>query len=277
MYLLLDIGGTNTRIGLSFDRENLSRVKIFPTPKKYEGALEIISGYLESVKPTSDKRVVCAGLPGVFDRNKTKLLTAPNLSGWVGKPIRDDLSKIITTDEVFLENDADLAGLGEAVFGAGRGYKIVAFITIGTGVGGVRIVDGQIDKSVWGFEPGHQIFEISENRGLFYKEWEEMISGKAIERQYAKAPEKIDDVDFWRKVEKYIAAGVNNAVVFWSPDIVILGGGLMKSQKISVKGIRSKLDEILEVFPQKPEIVKGKLGDRAGLLGSLYYIKQKGF
>lgn len=57
---------------------------------------------------------------------------------------------------MFLANDADLVGLGEAVYGAGKGYKVVAYFTVSTGVGGARIVNKRIDKGVFSFEPGWQ-------------------------------------------------------------------------------------------------------------------------
>ena len=170
---------------------------------------------------------------------------------------------------VFLENDAALAGLGEAVFGAGKGKKIVAYLTISTGVGGCRIVDGKIDENSQGFEPGHQIIFSDKNIITL----ENLVSGTAIEKKYGKKPYEIFDVKIWNNVANNLAYGLHNVAVLWSPDIIILGGSMMKKIGIPVERVKFHLSKILNIFPKPPLIKKSKLGDLAGLYGALAHLK----
>src|SRR6185437_2466030 len=100
------------------------------------------------------------GIAGVLNKAKDQLLNAPNLVNWINQPLGQSLSDIVSVS-VKLENDASLGGLGEATYGSGQGYKIVGYLTIGTGVGGTRIVNGRIDQNALGFEPGHQTIDIN--------------------------------------------------------------------------------------------------------------------
>ncbi len=273
MFYVFDIGGTKMRLAYSFDGENIQETKFFSTPQDFNNALEIIKNfYVESAKTGNGNSKVVCGLPGVFDRGKTFLAKAPNLPYWVGIQIKNELEKV-TEAEVFLENDAALGGLGEATFGEGKGSSIVAFITIGTGVGGVRIVNGKIDKSVFGFEPGHQIINADVVVGGKMVDLEGVVSGIGILTRYGKKAEDIKDIDTWAEIEKFLSIGLTNTILHWSPDVVILGGGLIQNDFISIERIQIEVSKLLTVFPKIPEIRKGILGDEAGLRGGLVYLK----
>lgn len=260
MYLLLDIGGTNTRIALSQDGQSLTRVETIPTDQNFEKALQSISQ--EALKLTKGEKIQAAagGVAGSLDKEKNLLIKSPHLKGWVQRPFKSELEQIFDCP-VYLENDAHLGGLGEAVFGAGKGYSIVAFVTIGTGVGGVRIVNQKIDANSLGFEPGHQIIEAGGNlcdcggKGHL----ETYIAGS-----YLKNPIN------WDEVAKYLAIGLNNTIVHWSADIVVLGGAVAKS--IPLDKVKSDLKQYLTIFPDHPEIVLATLGDEGGLYGGLQFI-----
>ncbi|KKQ51315.1 MAG: hypothetical protein UT19_C0004G0082 [Candidatus Woesebacteria bacterium GW2011_GWB1_39_10b] len=270
MYLLFDIGGTKMRMAVSFDGQNMQEVKVVATPRKFEDVLKVIESYIGIADSTRSDKLVCCGLPGTLDKEKSMLISAPNLEEWKMKPIKKALSDMIRAP-IYLENDAGLAGLGEALKGAGRGFSIVAFITIGTGVGGVRIVDGRIDRSTFGFEPGHQIIDLEEER---YFKLESFVSGTSIKLKFGQDAERIKDENVWKKIEKLIAVGLNNTILHWSPEVVILGGGIMKIENISIEAIKQNLKEILKVFPTHPEIKRGELLEIAGLAGALNYLKQ---
>jgi len=81
---------------------------------------------------------------------------------------------------VFIENDASIVGLGEAVSGAGMGEEIVVYITVSTGVGGTRIVSGEIDEHAYGFEPGHELINMQDSL-------EDLVSGTAVEERLIKS------------------------------------------------------------------------------------------
>jgi predicted NBD/HSP70 family sugar kinase len=266
MYLLFDIGGTNLRVAISKDKKSFEEVKVVSTPQDFFQGIKIIAKLASEFTNGSDLIAAAGGIAGPLNRDKTELVSAPHLPQWKGKSLKKELSRILKT-EVFLENDAALAGLGEAVFGSGQGKGIVAYLTIGTGVGGARIVDGKIDKNAFGFEPGHQILNF-EN----YKTLEELISGSAIEKRFGKKPYEITDSDFWEEMAKWLAIGLNNTIVHWSPDIVVLGGSMLKEQGISIERVRLHLKRVLKIFNQIPQIEKAKLADQSGLYGALALI-----
>jgi predicted NBD/HSP70 family sugar kinase len=180
----------------------------------------------------------------------------------VDKPLSESLKKVTGT-KVLLENDAVMGGLGEARVGAGRRTSLVGFLTIGTGIGGCKFVDGEADPRTYGFEPGHMI--ISNNGEVNYLD--EFASGAAMERIFGKKAEEIEDLDAWEKEARLLAIGIHNATVLWSPEMIILGGSLMK--KVDLGLVKKYTKEQMTRFPKIPEIVLGELGDRAGLVGAL--------
>lgn len=281
MYLLFDIGGTRTRIALSEDGETFGDPIIFSTPKKYDEALTEFGNIVQ--KNFSDKKISAAsvGLPCVFDEKFNKIIAAHNLPLWTGQPIKNDLSKVFSAP-VYLENDASLAGLGEAIKGAGKNHKIVAYITVGTGIGGARIVDKKIDRKASGFEPGHQIIDVDKSwfsekeRGSEdYLDFGDMISGSALERRFGVKAHELNDEEVWDEVAKMLSVGLGNTILHWSPDVVVLGGGLVS--KISIEKVKTNLKKVLKTFPIHPEIKKAELGDLGGLHGALSYLKQLGY
>lgn len=265
MYLLFDIGGSKIRLATSIDGQTISAPVILPTPQNFTEAMELLEKEAVNITNSQKIRGCAGGVAGPLDPSKSTLINAPNLPDWKNKPLKASLEKIFETP-VFLENDAALVGLGEATHGAGAGRKIVAYLTISTGIGGARIVDGKIDTNSLGFEPGHQIISLD---GL---EIESYVSGIAIERRFGLKPEEIHDPSIWSSIAQTIAIGLNNTMVYWSPDIIVLGGGLMK--KIDLGVVKSHVQSIVTIFPKLPEIEKAKLGDEGGLYGALEYLRE---
>ena len=212
---------------------------------------------------------VVGGLAGSLDRNREVLVNGLNIASWIGKPVKKELEKEFQS-LVVLENDAALAGLGEAVDGAGKEHEIVAYITVSTGVGGARITNKRIDARVYGFEPGFQI--IDAGHGLCaqcVKPYLNVhISGRGMEKRCGKKPEDISDPAVWDDVAKHLSLGLHNTIVHWSPDIVVLGGSVMKS--ISMEQVRIYLKETLKVYPEIPLIEPALLDDLGGLHGALH-------
>lgn len=257
MYLLFDIGGTHIRIAVSKDHRNLGDIIKLDTPTDFDEGIALIKKTVNELS-LNEKITAAAGSVRYLDKTKTKIAIHPNIHLWEDKPLKQELEKTLCTT-VILENDAALAGLGEATFGAGKDKTIIAFLTVGTGVGGARIVDKTIDKNALGFEPGFQIIE----DGYL----EDFISGDGLQKRFGKKPEDITDEKIWDEVCQYLAIGINNTVVFWSPDIVVLGGSVMKN--INLAKVQTYLDKALKIFPQKPEVVKSILNDSSGLHGAL--------
>jgi len=263
MNLLFDIGGTKTRFAYAYEDNELSDIKIIDTPPDFEMGIKEFKNYLSSLKNPNPSSIT-GGIAGPLDKNKTMVINAPNLKGWNNKPLKDILQKEFNTS-VTIENDAALVGLGEAVRGAGKDKRIVEFLTISTGVGGARIVNQKIQESAMGFEPGHQYIPVKDTNDLIHLEG--VISGTALRKKYNKEPQEIDDEKVWDECSYYLALGIHNSVLFWSPDVVVLGGSIMN--KISLEKVEENLKLIMKIFPTIPVIKKSELGDKAGLYGAL--------
>ncbi len=263
MYLLFDIGGTKMRITTS-DGQTINEPEVIPTNLDFSQAMELFKSAVLKISSGQKIEAASGGIRALGLDKKT-LANRTRLPLWVGEPLYDRIKEITGDAPLYLENDAALAGLGEANHGAGQGKKIVAYITISTGVGGARIVDGKIDSNHLGFEPGHMIINDEKSLGDY-------ISGKAFEDTFGQKPEDILDPKIWDQAARYLAIGLNNISVIWSPDIIILGGSV--TQKIPLETVKSNLREFLTVYPHPPEIVLSKLGELSGLYGALEYIRQ---
>ena len=277
--ILFDIGGSKTRIALAHESDVFEEPIIVDTPKDFDAAMMLLKTVAFDLTHGEKIDMAAGDVAGVLSRNKRTIRNAPHLAGWNGKPIADVLAAALST-KVLIENDASLVGLGEAVFGGGKGNEIVAYITVSTGVGGARIVRGKIDVTAIGFEPGHQIIDAGGSlaitsvggRGL---DLEGSISGTAISERYGKKPYEMTDPKFWDEMARLLAYGLNNTIVHWSPDVVVIGGSMMKEIGIPVDRVRAHLSGILHIFAELPQIEHSKLGDIGGLYGALALIKSK--
>ena len=276
MYLLFDLGGTKTRMAFAQDANGFEEPEVYKTPKDYD---EMIGLFMETAQKVAKGREIksCAGGVRALGKDKNHILHHPNIPLWGGKALKDDLEEKLGA-QVFLENDTAMVGLGEVHAGAGKNAEIVVYITISTGVGGVRIVDGEIDESAMGFEPGHQIMDID---GSICPEcdppvtFEKLVSGSAIEKRMGKPAYEIKDEHFWKELAWFVAYGLNDIILHWSPNLIVLGGSMMKEPGIDVEQVKKDLHEVVTIFPQLPDLVKAELDDLGGLHGALNYAQQK--
>ena len=271
-YLLFDIGGTNSRFAMSYDGISFSEPKIVDTPKDFDEAIELFSGIAQEISGGQIDRAG-GGIAGALNSEKTGLFMSPNLPTWENKNFVESFSKKINSP-VHIENDTAIVGLGEAVHGAGKTYNIVSYITISTGVNGVKIIDKKIDESTLGFEIGHQIIDFDNSMGIGSSgrgTLEDFISGRETAKRFGVHPREIKDEKEWRKVAEWAAVGIYNTVLHWSPEVVVLGGSMMRD--IPSDLIREKLHQMLsEVYPDSPEVLKAELGSVGGIYGALEYI-----
>lgn len=262
------------RVAVSSDGHSLKEWRIEAMPQTFDAGIARLRQCADSLCGGEKIRAVCGGFAGPFDRGRTALLSGEHISDWVGKPIKSELEKLFDAP-VYLENDAALAGLGEAIFGAGKGEEIVAYLTISTGVGGARITKGKIDASAMGFEPGYQIIDAGR---CFFPERDarrlrRYISGTALGEHYGKPAQEIKDPAAWERVAELLAIGLQNTIVYWSPDIIVLGGAVMQS--ISLEAVRWHLKAGLKRFLEPPPVVGAALGDLSGIWGGLVRLQQE--
>lgn len=270
------------RLAVSPDGETFGEPKIVETPKDFEEGVALFKKIYKELTSGSKVEKAVGGIAGPFNRSKEALINSPHLPGWNGKPLKQKLTEAVGV-EVYLENDTAMAGLGEATKGAARDFEIVVYMTISTGVGGVRIVDKKIDANVFGFEPGHQTIDadgtiyprsIAFEGGGNFGHLDSYVGGAGIQRRLGKKPSEIKDEKILDEMARLLAFGLNNTIVHWSPDVVVLGGGMIQEEVISIGRVKFHLKNILKIFPELPEIKKAELGDLGGLHGALAYLRQ---
>ncbi|MCA9357198.1 ROK family protein [Candidatus Nomurabacteria bacterium] len=276
-YVLFDIGGTKTRVAISEDLETISEHKTFNTPVNFDDGVKKI---VETVKSFKLKKVlaIAGGIRGYLTEEKTGIQNDSVLSKWAGKSLVEALQKTYKVP-IYLENDTAMAGVGEAVYGAGEGLEIVAYHSVSTGVGGVKIEDGEIDHSSIGFEPGHQILDI--DRTVLGEEisptLENLVSGAAVGERFGVNAYDIPQSDVvWDELADYLAQGLRNTILYWSPDVIVLGGAMIIGDPaIQIDAIRKYTVESLDGFVMSPLITKSLLGDEAGLYGAMAILKKR--
>jgi predicted NBD/HSP70 family sugar kinase len=277
-YILFDIGGTKTRVGISSDLKTLEKSVNFKTPVAFVDGMKKLSETIGKITDGANVTAIAGGVRGMLEEDKSGIHNDPVLAKWAGKSIVDALAKEFKC-EVYLENDAALAGLGEAYFGAGKGLDLVAYHTVSTGVGGARIDNGEIDHSSVGFEPGKQILDI--DRTVLGDDiaptLENLVSGTAIEQRYGMKPYEIPQSDvLWEELAEYLAQGLRNTTLYWSPEVIVLGGSMILGDpKIKIESIRKYTVDSLEGIEPSPFITTAKLGDEAGLYGAMALLSKK--
>lgn len=265
--LVFDVGGTKMRLALLDISEGqciISKINVIKTPQNFDEAMSSFGDVAKKMFGKKEIAYAVGGTPGPFNANRTRIVNAPNLKGWNNKPLKKCLEKNLRC-RVIIENDADLAGLGEAFFGAGKGFERIAYFTVSTGVGGTLIAHRRVIR---GLEPGHQMLDYKKILSL-----ENLVSGTGIRKRTGKNPPDINDRVFWNNQAKILAVGIHNTIVHWSPDVVILGGLVMKS--LPIKEVRNHLKNIMKIFRNIPKVELAKLKDNAGIYGAMALIQNK--
>lgn len=281
----IDIGGTNTRIALIDEAYEIIQRIQFPTDVNNPHAT--LQKIQETVQSFS---VAIAGVglscPGPLDLKQGIILDTPNLKGgWHGLAVSKELSARLKVP-VFLENDANLACLAEAVLGQGKDYSYVQFLTISTGLGSGLVIDKKIYQGAHGF--AHEIANIplwrnGPSHGSIYPGGVEAIcSGTAITTRAKKAGLDVEHagdvyslacsqnqtaIDIMEDAKEYLANTIAIIYAFVDPEIVILGG----SVAIKIPGFVEDVEQRVKtkVYPNiQPlvKVVKTNLSEDSGLL-----------
>lgn len=264
MNIVFDIGGTKIRFAEVKGNE-ISDPIVISTPDSYIDAMAEISEIIFKISKGQKIDCIAGGIAGVLSKDGKKLLLSPNLQSWVNKPILEDLSRL-SGAKVFIKNDTDMVALGEAIRGAGKNGRVVAYLTFSTGIGGSLIIDKNLMSYNFGTEPGFQIIDSQDSRSLH------SVAGTELKQEYGLLFRDIKDSETRKKIMKDVIAGIHNTIVFWSPDIVVLGGGMTES--FVLEDIKNDLSKFKFRFPEAPEIRFAELEDFGGLYGSLEFIKK---
>ena len=159
MFLGIEIGGTKLQLGVGCgDGGPLVALQRADVEPQY-GAETILRQIERIGRPLIEQHRVSAigiGFGGPVDADAGRTITSHQVDGWRDFPLADWCRRTLGTPAV-LSNDSDLAGLGEARFGAGRGHRVVFYSNVGSGIGGALVVDGQLYRGGGGVasEIGH--------------------------------------------------------------------------------------------------------------------------
>lgn len=274
MFLSVDIGGTYTRIALSKDGKKIEKQVKYETPKKYDDGIDLLQEKIEELTGRHAPKAVSLAFASPIDYEKGVPIKPPALPSYKGHSIRKELEIRLHT-KVYLENDGALGGLGEA--SQRKKVKVLAYVTLSTGIGGVRIVHGKIDYHASPFEPGHQILDPN---GRFWPGcgqkgcFEALCSGRAFEMNYGVKPEYCEDFRIWEEHAEATSQGLVNIITLWTPEVLVIGGGLTRAGSKFTKPLIKFTKEKLKII-KPPKIEISKMGDDNVLLGGLASLNQK--
>jgi glucokinase len=302
----IDLGGASLKYALGTDLGEILKEGRRPShaTKRAEIIInEITQAILEMVsyaktvglKPS----VIGLGTPGSVDVERGFLKgSTPNFKYWYDIPIKDEIEKKVHLP-VYIDNDANLMAIGEAKFGAGIGHQNIICLTIGTGIGGGVILNGEIFRgsNYSGAELGHTTIKHDGQKcrcggkgcleryasasamiELFYKKSltqfspveKEKINVKYIFNQRKSGnPLAVEIIE---KSTYYLGRGIANFINIFNPTIIIIGGGVAEAGKTYLK----KVEEVafhyaMDCAKKNVKIVGAKLGNRAGCLGALSF------
>lgn len=332
----VDIGGSVVRVAAINTQGELLALRESPIEARRgpQAGLERIAGMIEELlrdesvegaAQTTFLRGIGIGCTGPVDPVQGVVNNPFTLPTWENVPLRTWLEERFSVP-ARLENDADVAALGEYWKGAGKGVKRLYAVTVGTGIGTSLITDGQIYRGFDGCHPegGHQVIDPS--GPLCYCGahgcWESLASGSAIARMAREAVKAVYDLEgeynngqtqvearamrksplrnvdadridarfvaemaqkgdslAMKVIEKaayYFSLGVVNVVLLFTPDLIVLSGGVMRSAELFMPALQEAMQRYNIMVPaDKVRIRQAQLGSYAGVYGAAYTIVQR--
>jgi len=314
-FIGVDLGGTAIKIGLIAEEGRIicKLERSTPVSEGFEAVVGtinlMISDIIEKTKiDRSDIKAIGAGVPGACSEDGL-MYSAINLS-WENVEFAKRL-KELTNIDVYIENDATVAALGEVEFGAAKGKRNVVMLTLGTGVGGGIVINNQIfsGSNGMGSELGHMI--IGENyydcncgnngcletfasataiikytQKLLEEDEKNSLIRDKVEGNYKKIDAKLvfecaklgDELALKsvKRFVKYLSIGIGNIFNIFDPDIVLLGGGVSKAVDYIMESlIKETYMHITFDYDIRDRIAVAKLENNAGILGSAMYARTR--
>jgi len=312
----IDLGGTTVKFAILTEDGEVQQKWSIETDIQDNGK-NIVLSIIESIKnrlqlyglSSSDFLGIGMGSPGTVDRKEGTVIGAYNLNWSSLQPVRK-LIETGTNIPFFIDNDANVAALGEQWKGAGEGGLDVVFVTLGTGVGGGVIADGRLIHGIKGAagEIGHMTVDedgyhcTCGNQGCL----ETVASATGIVRLTRDFSEKyageselkwlIDDgqevtaktvFDLAKKGDRlaiivldkfyyYLGLACSNIANLLNPETIVIGGGVSAAGEVLIKGIEGYFMKF--AFPQvrtSTKIKLAKLGTDAGVIGAASLVKQQ--
>ncbi|WP_372728572.1 ROK family glucokinase [Nocardioides sp.] len=301
----IDVGGTKVAGGVvDADGVILEELRVESPAEDVEAMGEAIASLVTELASRHRIETVGVGAAGYVDRNRAMVLFAPNLA-WRRFDLKADLEARVDLP-VVIENDANAAAWGEFRFGAGEDVDDLLLVTVGTGVGGGVVLDGELHRGAFGVgaEIGHMrvvpdgILCGCGNHGCF----EQYASGSALVREARNAAgsgsprardlveraggdataitgplitEAARDGDGFAleqlaELGRWLGEGIASLTAILDPAVVVIGGGVSEAEDLLLDPIRAAFLAQLAGRGHRPvlEIRKAELGNRAGLIGA---------
>jgi glucokinase len=301
----VDVGGTKVLGGVVDESGSVVKTARRDTPREGGPALtQAIADVAQELMAQFTIDSVGVSAAGFVSSDRKTMLATPNIAGWNGVDLDNELTSLIGLP-VVIENDANAAAWGEARFGAGRGKRHMLMLTVGTGIGGGIIVNGELYRGAFGIaaEIGH-IRVVPEGhlcgcgaRGCF----EQYGSGNALMRHAREAIAASPDIArnllsrgdgtiegltgqaitdaardgdavalaAFNTTAQWLGAGIATLSVILDPECVVIGGGVIDAGDILLEPTRAALVRYLPFAGKHPypEIIGAQLGNEAGLVG----------
>lgn len=297
----IDLGATNLKAGLVTRAGKIvaSEVVALGKNKSPAAIANLIARQVRAFQRDEARSIVAVGVgvPGIVDFERGIVHSSPNLPAWKNVPVRALFSKKIGLPTV-VDNDANMHAVGEHRFGAGRGRRNMVLLTLGTGIGGGLILNGEIfhgDEGLAG-EVGHIIIEPNGakcgcgRRGC----WERYAASHAFEELIGLLPEherqalakmalglKPDYISIlasggnkaalklWKYFGRYLGAGISILLNTLGVETFVVGGGISKSFELfGHEAKKSALSHTYKYHSRRLVIRRAVLGNKAGIVGA---------
>jgi glucokinase len=285
----IDLGGTNIKVALvEADGDSFRTVSTRECPTEAGlGPEQVAKNLIEAARShpgqSSQVRSLGLGVPGLFDEATGAIELFPNLPGdWAGFPLRARIEEALGT-EITMINDARAFTLAEGTMGAGAGFRIVACMTLGTGIGGGIMIDGRLHLGAFGVagEIGHQIIDPDGPRcgcgnlgcveALARADVLTDLAGKETAEEVYRAAAGGDgrSLAAVEQVARAVGIGLANVVTLIGPDRIVIGGGIVDAGDSVLDPIRRAIRGRVTLVPaDEVEVVPALLGKWAGAHGA---------
>ena len=291
LVLGVDLGGTDVKLGVCTAHGSIVRRKVIPT-EAHRGPADTIDRVAAAARALIDsdgESFVACGVcvPGPLDAERRFMRRAANLPGWKDVPVPALLHEWIEHPTV-LENDANCAAWGEYHAGIGRGARSLVLFTLGTGVGGAVVLNGELWLGAGGAAGrlGHVVIDPAGpdcrcgQKGCL----EQFASATAVARSYGRGtareafdaarrgvPEAIAAVD---RACAALAAAITTVIQVIEPELVVLAGGMSEAGDLLLDRVRAGVRQEA-LAGESIRIERSALGPDAGWIGAALWARAK--
>ncbi|MEI6850643.1 MAG: ROK family protein [Candidatus Saccharibacteria bacterium] len=263
MLIAVDTGGTKTLVA-SFNKSGVLGEQVkFATPKDPKEYIKTLRGTIQDNYKDKKVDAIVVAIPGIV--NDGVAIWCNNL-GWKNFDVASALSGVLGKTPIYIENDANLAGLSETRFLKTKPIHSL-YVTISTGIGTGIIIDGHISPALRNSEAGRSLIEFD---GVV-REWESFASGRAIYKAYGKYARDITNKRTWNQVADRISRGFLALIPILQPEIIIIGGSIGTYFEKYGKQLQDLLKEKLPPHIPCPKFTQAKYPELAVIYGCYYY------